>query len=58
MVRGKIVEKWSEGKQKLLQVSWGKLLIYSNWLYEGIPGEINLSKRDVPVSERLNNRDD
>ena len=31
---------------------------YSNWLYEGIPGEIDLSERDIPVSESLNNRDD
>ena len=31
---------------------------YSHWLYEENPGEIDLSKRDVPVSESSNNRDD
>ena len=31
---------------------------YSNWLYERIPGETDLSKREVRVSEGSNNWDD
>ena len=57
-MEGKIVEKWYEGKQKSLRFTNVGRVNYSDCLYEGIPGKIHLSKRDVPVSESSNNRND
>ena len=35
-----------KGNKIYFELAW---VNYSNWLYEGIPGEIDLSKCDVPV---------
>ena len=55
VIKDKIVEKWLKGNKNYFKLAWVK---FSNWLYEGIPGEINLSKRNVRVSEGSNNLDD